>query len=276
LAAAIVAEPKNLRGRVMVRADAPAGTGGSAVAPGERAVIEDRAADLSAESTARLYYVTVPIVGGGRGRRGPLSAPVPVPLGPRPPAPSTLTFSHDETTLTMAWVAQASAGRTFRVTRTNAAGVDVAGSPAVPVAASGASATLPVEFGREICVVVRTIESTGAVTLEGDPSPPSCVTPVDRYAPAAPTGLQIVQDGAAVTLVWNAVDASDVAGYVVLRGVGAATTLQPLVRTPIRETTYRDTTVAVGSTYVYAVYATDNAATPNVSQLSARQTVTVR
>ena len=57
-----------------------------------------------------------------------------------------------------------------------------------------------------------------------------------------------------------------------LRGDGATANLQPLMRTPIQETTYRDTTVAAGQTYTYAVYAVDTAPTPNVSPLSDRQT----
>ena len=45
---------------------------------------------------------------------------------------------------------------------------------------------------------------------------------------------------------------------------------------PIGETTYRDASVRAGTTYTYAVYAVDRAATPNVSQLSNRETVAVR
>jgi hypothetical protein len=104
----------------------------------------------------------------------------------------------------------------------------------------------------------------------------ACLTPIDRYAPAPPSGFQAVQEGAGVVLSWAAVTASDLAGYVVLRGEATADNLQPLMRTPIKETTYRDTAVKAGVTYVYAVYAEDVATPPNVSQLSQRQSVTVR
>jgi hypothetical protein len=108
------------------------------------------------------------------------------------------------------------------------------------------------------------------------PSDPVCVTPVDRFPPPAPSGLQAVQEGSAVTLIWTHVEAADLAGYVVLRGDGTTGTLQPLMRAPIQDVTYRDTTVQVGQTYTYAVYAVDSSPAANVSQLSDRQTVVIR
>jgi hypothetical protein len=72
------------------------------------------------------------------------------------------------------------------------------------------------------------------------------------------------------------VQASDLAGYVVLRGEGSAAALLPLFREPIKETTYRDTTAVAGATYSYAVYSVDSSPAANVSPLSARETVTVR
>jgi hypothetical protein len=136
--------------------------------------------------------------------------------------------------------------------------------------------TQPVEFGRERCFVVSTVQGNAPVTVDGPVSAVHCGTAVDRYPPSAPTNLVAIQEGAAVTLNWTAVDAADLAGYVVLRGDAAGVTLLPLMRDPIRENTFRDETVQPGSTYTYSVYAVDNAPTPNVSQQSNRQTVTLR
>jgi fibronectin type 3 domain-containing protein len=85
-----------------------------------------------------------------------------------------------------------------------------------------------------------------------------------------------VQEGAAVVLSWSAVEASDLAGYVVLRGPAVGDALQPLMRDPVRETTFRDNSAAAGASYVYQVYAVDTAVPANVSQLSTRQIVAVR
>jgi hypothetical protein len=88
--------------------------------------------------------------------------------------------------------------------------------------------------------------------------------------------LRAIQEGSAVALVWTRVEAADLSGYIILRGDGAGENMQPLLSAPVQGTSYRDGTVQPGVTYVYAVYAVDRATPPNVSQLSARQTVSVR
>ena len=54
----------------------------------------------------------------------------------------------------------------------------------------------------------------------------------------------------------------DIAGYTVLRGDAPGDTLRPLTPSPIRETTFRDTTVRPGARYNYAIVAVDGRATP--------------
>ena len=51
----------------------------------------------------------------------------------------------------------------------------------------------------------------------------------------------------------------DIAGYTVLRADAPGDTLRPLTPSPIRESTFRDTTVRPGARYVYAVVAVDKA-----------------
>ena len=62
----------------------------------------------------------------------------------------------------------------------------------------------------------------------------------------------------------------------VLRGEAPGDTLQPLTPAPLRETTYRDTTVRPGVRYVYAIVAVDKATPPNTSPPSARVEGTAR
>jgi hypothetical protein len=133
-----------------------------------------------------------------------------------------------------------------------------------------------VEFGREQCFVVRTVQMIGAVALESSPSERICTTPSDVFAPAPPKELKAVAGTGVISLIWDANTEQDLAGYVVLRGEAPGDTLQPLTPMPIRETTFRDTTVKAGVRYVYAIVAIDNATPPNSSAQSGRVEETAR
>jgi fibronectin type 3 domain-containing protein len=94
------------------------------------------------------------------------------------------------------------------------------------------------------------------------------VTPVDTFAPAAPTQLIAVGGEGAVNLLWEPNAEADLGGYQVLRGDAAGEKLQPLTKSPISETSYRDGSVQPGMKYVYVVVAVDKAG--NVSAQSNR------
>jgi predicted small lipoprotein YifL len=126
------------------------------------------------------------------------------------------------------------------------------------------------EVGVERCYAVRTVETTGSVSVESAPSPPACITPRDTYPPAAPASLAAVASEGAISLIWDASRDPDLAGYLVLRGTVPDGALQPLMERPIQETTWRDTTVTPGVRYVYVVVAVDGAEPPNRSAPSNR------
>jgi hypothetical protein len=238
-------------------------------APGERATFVERIDPSAADES--WTYVAVSVV--GRNRRGPASPAVTVPLTTRPPPPEGLTGTHDETHTTLSWQPGGTAYRVFSVDRTGEPAPDVLLTPK-PLAE--ARFQQPVEFGAERCFVVRSVQVTGAVLVEGLPSERFCLVAADRYPPPRPSNLRVIQEGSAITLNWTPVEAPDLAGYVVLRGDADGVSMQPLARDPVRETTFKDAGVQPGSTYTYSVYAVDNAPTPNVSQQSDRQVVTVR
>jgi hypothetical protein len=133
-----------------------------------------------------------------------------------------------------------------------------------------------IAFGVERCYVVRRVEVAGGLHIESVATPPSCLTPEDTFPPAAPQSLASVSADGVVDLIWNANAEADLAGYLILRGDAPGEKLARLTPAPITETTYRDTAVEPGRTYVYAVAAVDKAARPNVSGYSNEVTQVVR
>jgi predicted small lipoprotein YifL len=138
-----------------------------------------------------------------------------------------------------------------------------------------------VEYGKEHCFVVRAIQTVQNVTIESDVSAPGCVTPVDKFPPAAPKGLRAVAEDGAVSLVWEPNGEADLAGYIVVRGEAPVETLpavapEPITAQPIKETNYRDASVKPGVRYVYMVVAVDSASPRNTSERSAPEAVTAR
>jgi fibronectin type 3 domain-containing protein len=109
-----------------------------------------------------------------------------------------------------------------------------------------------------------------SASVESEPSNTVCVTPRDVFPPPAPANLTAVAGTGAINLIWDAVDAADLAGYLVLRANAPGEKLTPLFDTPITDTTYKDATTTAGTRYVYAVVAVDKAAPANRSAESNR------
>jgi hypothetical protein len=131
--------------------------------------------------------------------------------------------------------------------------------------------------GRRRCYVVRSVRGTGAQSVEGTPSDPACVTPVDDFPPEPPARLDALSGDGEITLIWEPNAESDVAGYLVLRGEAGDATLAPLTDTVVTEARYTDRTVRPGVRYVYAVQAIDSRLPrPNVSLESPRVEQTAR
>jgi hypothetical protein len=216
------------------------------------------------------------------GRPGPPSTRVSVPLVSAGPPPSAvLAQMPTEKGLVINWtppVAEPDAAPlTFNVYRSETPATPLNKSPLTDI-----KFEVPApEYGREQCFVVRTIQTMGNVTIEGDASPPGCLTPVDKFAPAAPKGLRAVAEDGGVNLVWEPNTEADLAGYVVLRGEAPLEPLpavapQPITPQPIKEANYRDTTAQPGVRYVYSVVAVDAANPRNASERSASEAVTAR
>jgi hypothetical protein len=240
--------------------------------PGDAVTYLDKttAGAIGAADAPTRYYLVVAVA--GRNRRGPPSPVVAVPLARRVAPPAGVAIAYDEGTLRLTWTAGAptevyhvdevpEAEGAYRLRRTTS-----------PV--KGGEWSTGVEFGKRRCFSVRALDVTARVTMEGAASDPVCVTPVDRFAPPAPTRLVAIAGASGIDLNWLPADVPDLAGYVVLRGDGAGGTLQALMTDPVLTTSYRDTRVTSGATYVYAVVALDRAG--NISPQSNAASATAR
>ena len=257
---------------------------------------------VPATSAVRRHYVAVAV--SRQGRRGPWSDWQSVPLGATSGAPTMSAPAFTDTSLTITWAPAPDArvapappaegaldsrpfGPALAVTRYN-----VYAAEAVATAATGA-ATRPaplneapltaltfgvtgVAFGAERCFVVRGIDALDGVNVEGPASAPGCVTPRDTFPPGAPAALEAVAGSALISLIWEAVEAPDLAGYLVYRGTAPGEPTEALTPTPIGATSFEDRSVTPGVRYVYVVVAVDSAVPVNRSVPSNRAEETAR
>ena len=226
-----------------------------------------------------------------RGRKGPLSKRVAVPLVPPPPPPPGATITYDETTITLTWPpagAAASApplgdvlpSRVIGTTRPSIAyHVYDTTIPNAPVRLTTTPLAEPkytdgrIVWGEKRCYVVVAAEIVGGATIESEAPPATCETLVDTFPPAPPKEIKTIASQGAINLIWDPNSEKDLAGYIVLRGVEPAQTLEPVTPVPIVEPSFKDT-VQPGIAYVYAVRAVDKAG--NASEPSARVVETAR
>lgn len=245
----------------------PTATGSATVPAPETAATLAKDAEEKATSEKAVeatpvplrMYAVVPV--SSRGRKGPPSA-TSVPLGPAPEAPSSPVITYTEGAITVTWVASEG----VEAYNVYDGSQEAPASPALlPAQLNADLLKAPsfedkqVAFGKERCYRVTAVDVVAQRRVESTLSPPACVTPVDTFPPPAPTGLAAVAGPATMSLIWDATNVPDLAGYVVLRGIAGGDTLQALTPEPIKDTTYKDVTVTPGTRYVYAVVAVDTA-----------------
>ena len=222
-----------------------------------------------------------------RGRKGPLSQRVTVPLVPPPPPPTATAMSYDENAITLTWqpvdggpsaaadvlpsrlVGFARPVMTYHV-------YDITNEQA-PVRLTATPLDVPkysdsrIVWGEKRCYTVVAAQAIGGATIESERASPACDTPVDSFPPAAPKELKAISGEGAINLIWEPSREKDLAGYIVLRGVEPAETLQPITAAPIVESSFTDV-VKPGIAYVYAVRAVDKAGNTSPSSVRAVET----
>jgi hypothetical protein len=218
-------------------------------------------------------YVAVGVT--TRGRPGAFSRKVAVPLAPPPDPPGRVQVTYDETGIVVSWPAPQPVvesppplpsrwlGTPLRAVSYVVDEVSPTGAPSAPVrltenpVSSGTFRDARIEWGQQRCYAVRAVELIGDLPIESALSARACVTPEDHFPPSAPAGLQAVGAEGGVSLIWTPSTASDLAGYIVLRGT-TSTALSPLTQTPIPDSNFHDA-VEAGVRYFYAVEAVDHA-----------------
>ena len=226
----------------------------------------------------RRYYMA--FTRDARNRPGPSGTIASVSLSALPEAPGDVkvTFTEQTTTVTWSTVAGVSGYNIYADAPEGGPSPPTAGvTPPRPLNAAvldNATYAEPVRFGEPACYRVRSVRGAAAERSEGPPSPPGCARPIDAFPPAAPDAIRLVPGSGEITVEWSPVVASDLAGYLVLRGTSGDDTLQPITPAPIRELRFVDQKVTPGVRYVYAVVAVDSAA--NRSAASARDDATAR
>jgi hypothetical protein len=235
------------------------------------------------DAPASRHYVAVAV--SRSGRRGPWSAVASVPLAAPPGAPTNVQVTYDASTFSLAWTPGPGSHVAPREiegfidlrplgpppvpTRFNVYATDAPAGEAAPLNEKPLTAAAfdvgGVVFDRERCFAVRPVDTADGVDFEGPASAPACVTPRDTFPPAAPEALEAVGGAGLISLIWEAVEAPDLAGYLVFRGVAGTEPTTQLTPAPITATSFEDRTVTPGTRYVYVVVAIDSAAPPNRS-----------
>jgi Fibronectin type 3 domain-containing protein len=110
---------------------------------------------------------------------------------------------------------------------------------------------------------VTALAAAGSPRIESEPSAIAGATFKDLVPPSPPGGLTALVETGAVRLVWDAVDAADLAGYKVYRTEGTGIEqlrvagVIPLTPQLLTATNYRDTAVNRGISYYYEVVSVD-------------------
>ncbi|MEA2236391.1 MAG: hypothetical protein QOC81_1115 [Thermoanaerobaculia bacterium] len=110
---------------------------------------------------------------------------------------------------------------------------------------------------------VTAAAAPGSPRVESEPSAVASATFKDLVPPSPPATLTALVETGAVRLVWDSVDAPDLAGYKIYRTEGTGIEVLrvagtiPLTPQAITVTNYRDTTVNHGISYYYEVVSVD-------------------
>jgi hypothetical protein len=198
------------------------------------------------------------------GERSPVSNIVTLKPAVPPEAPILVRAIPEEGRLCLEWVGPetdvlgkpASIGG-YRVYRRSLAEEEY-GPPLSPQPVTGTAfvdTTAP--YGVPLVYTVRAVVQ-GNPKVEGLPAEELPILLADVYPPPAPTRLDALSEGNLVRLLWDPVDAPDLAGYLVFRAEDAGEPAR-LTKDPVVDPFYTDESAAQGKRYRYTVRSVDRA-----------------
>jgi len=224
----------------------------------------------------RLTYAVVTEGGTARSQASNLAIIVPLPVGVAPPG---VTAAAKAEGVTVSWTAPATsvtgdAGPVvtgYNIYRA-APGTEL-GDLATPINTAPVKGTTYLDtpaYG-EHEYRVAAVATTGPPSIQSDLSAPARVTFRDLVPPPAPASATVLLETKLVRLLWDAVDAPDLAGYDVHRIEGKYRL--KLTPTPVKETNFLDISIDIGIGYSYEITAIDTSG--NESQPVKTETVIV-
>lgn len=112
----------------------------------------------------------------------------------------------------------------------------------------------------------------GKEVVAGGTSRPVSTLAADQTAPAAPSGVTVIETDAGVKVLWEKSETEDLGGYRIYRRTAAAKAMTLVGKVEPVYTLFVDTKAEPGVRYYYAVTAVDQATPPNESAKSTEAT----
>jgi hypothetical protein len=254
--------------RLSERVDSIEGANLTAATAGARLVYTDTPRFRALDGRpVRVTYAVVTEGSEARSQLSNLATIVPLPVA-TPPASVAAQAKAEGVVVTWAAPTTSVAGTDapviagYNVYR-NPVGAEEIGSPVNPTPVTATTFTDTPSYG-EHEYRVTAVAAVGPPSIQSDPSAPARVNFRDLVPPPAPASVDALVEPKMVRLIWDAVDAPDLAGYKVYRseGVGHGNAIRdigtiPVVAAPLTTTTFSDPSVDLGIAYRYAVTAVD-------------------
>jgi hypothetical protein len=236
---------------------------------GSKLVYEDTPSFHSSDGRAvRIDYAAVTEGLSARSEMSNIATIVPIDV---PVPPDSLTASAKPEGIVLTWKAPEKAitgpekplvvGYNVYRTAPNQSADDLS-TPVNPTPIAKATYTDVPAYGPYQYVVTAVAATTPRI--ESDPSAPATAQFKDLMPPPPPAGLTSLVETNAIRLVWDAVDAPDLAGYRIWRTEGSGIEeLKPVGKVPLvfdhplTQTNYTDATVHPGISYFYEVSSVD-------------------
>jgi hypothetical protein len=180
-------------------------------------------------------------------------------------APTGVTAKAAADGVTVTWTAPttaATSGKPIIIGYNIYRDADELGNPLNPTPVSGTSFTDAPPYG-EHTYRITAVASAGPPRIESEPSAVATTNFKDLIPPPVPASITPLVETAKMRVIWEAVDAADLAGYKLYRAEGyGETTLKeagkfPIIASPTMETSFVDPGVQQGISYRYEVTSID-------------------